>query len=133
MAGASVVVGVGATVVAVATVVGTVATGAGGAVVDVDVVVAEVDAVTAAVTGWTGVTGVDTRLTRRGVAWRPAKAATVPPSVPSTMTRATAPSTIRCLMTGMLRLAHQPLANAPATSRAGTTRSGTSFHGPGVA
>lgn len=108
MSGATV---VGGTVLAAATVVGT---GAGGGVVVAGVDVAEV---TADVSGWEADTGgFDTCVACVGTDDPPPRAPTVPPTAPMTATKATPATTIRCLMDGMVRPAHQPGTNAAATS-----------------
>jgi hypothetical protein len=106
VAGASVVVVVWATGAA-----GVVVVGVGGDVDGTvnDVVVGEVSA---AVTGWTTVVVVlETWARWAAFAEPPAKAVTVPPTAPQTTARATTPTTIRCLMNGMLRPPYQPRAN----------------------
>lgn len=119
MAGATVVVGVVATTGAgtgVTVGAGAVDTGVGSD----DVVVGAVDAVAVAAPAAAG--DVEMGVVGLGTACPPAKAATVPPTVPTTTARATPASTIRCLMHGMLRPVHQPLANAPAISCVGPRR-----------
>jgi hypothetical protein len=93
---------------------GDVVVGAGAGAVGV--VVEEVDAAAAVAGAGADVVGVATCVVCFGVVCPPAKAATVPPTEPITTASAIDASTIRCLMRGMLRPAHQPLANAPANS-----------------